>query len=189
MRRAGATLHRGARASHCCGLSLQSTGSRRAGSVIVAHGPSCSAACGNLPRPGLEPVSPALAGRFSTTAPPGKPPAPFLEAGANVFLLTYISPYFFNIIIYLFYFIYLFWPHWVLAVACGIFVALCRLLSCGMRTLSCGMHAFPNQGSNPGPPALGAGVLPTGPPGKSLPTFYSDRFTIMCFTFLSKNTL
>ena len=31
--------------------------------------------CGmwDLPRPGLEPVSPALAGRFSTTAPPGKP--------------------------------------------------------------------------------------------------------------------
>ena len=30
--------------------------------------------CGmwDLPRPGLEPVSPALAGRFSTTAPPGK---------------------------------------------------------------------------------------------------------------------
>ena len=26
------------------------------------------------PRPGLEPVSPALAGRFSITAPPGKPP-------------------------------------------------------------------------------------------------------------------
>ena len=27
----------------------------------------------DLPRPGLKPVSPALAGRFSTTAPPGKP--------------------------------------------------------------------------------------------------------------------
>ena len=27
----------------------------------------------DLPRPGLEPVSPALAGGFSTTAPPGKP--------------------------------------------------------------------------------------------------------------------
>ena len=27
------------------------------------------------PRPGLEPVCPALAGRFSTTAPPGKPRA------------------------------------------------------------------------------------------------------------------
>ena len=33
----------------------------------------------DLPRPGLEPVSPALAGRFSTTAPPGKPsPSCFL---------------------------------------------------------------------------------------------------------------
>ena len=31
----------------------------------------------DLPRPGLEPVSPALAGGFSTTAPPGKPnPSP-----------------------------------------------------------------------------------------------------------------
>ena len=31
--------------------------------------------CGmwDLPRPGLEPMSPALAGRLSTTAPPGKP--------------------------------------------------------------------------------------------------------------------
>ena len=27
----------------------------------------------HLPRPGLEPVSPALAGRLSTTVPPGKP--------------------------------------------------------------------------------------------------------------------
>ena len=27
----------------------------------------------DLPRPGFEPVSPALAGRFPTTAPPGKP--------------------------------------------------------------------------------------------------------------------
>ena len=38
--------------SRCAGLSsswlllLRSTGSRRAGSVIVAHGPSCSVACG-----------------------------------------------------------------------------------------------------------------------------------------------
>ena len=38
--------------SWCMGLSLsrplllRSTGSRRAGSVVVAHGPSCSAACG-----------------------------------------------------------------------------------------------------------------------------------------------
>ena len=32
--------------------------------------------CGmwNPPRPGLKPASPALAGRFSTIVPPGKPP-------------------------------------------------------------------------------------------------------------------
>ena len=64
--------------SQCAGLSLsrplllRSTGSRCAGSAIVAHGPSCSAVCGFFPA-GLEPMSPALAGRFSTTAPPGKP--------------------------------------------------------------------------------------------------------------------
>ena len=62
----------------------------------------------DLPRPGLEPVSPALAGRFSTTAPPGKP--------------------------YLFYF----WLHWVFIAAhglfsgCGeqglLFIAVCGLL-------------------------------------------------------------
>ena len=32
----------------------------------------------DLPRPGLEPVSPALAGRLSTTAPPRKPLSSFL---------------------------------------------------------------------------------------------------------------
>ena len=32
----------------------------------------------DLPRPGPEPVSPALAGRFSTTVPPGKPPRALL---------------------------------------------------------------------------------------------------------------
>ena len=35
----------------------------------------------DLPRPGLEPVSPALAGRLSTTAPPGKPEPLFLNEG------------------------------------------------------------------------------------------------------------
>ena len=47
--------------SQCAGLSLsrplllRSTGSRRAGSVIVAHGPSCSMACGILPDQGSNP--------------------------------------------------------------------------------------------------------------------------------------
>ena len=70
--------------SRCAGLSLsrplllRSTGSTRAGSVIVAHGPSCSVACGIFPDQGYEPVSPAFAGRLSTTAPPGKPRNPLL---------------------------------------------------------------------------------------------------------------
>ena len=65
--------------SRCAGLSpsrpllLRSTGSRRASSVIVAHGAQPLRGMWDPPRPGLEPVSPALAGRFSTTAPPGKP--------------------------------------------------------------------------------------------------------------------
>ena len=47
--------------SRCAGLSLswplllQSTGSRFAGSVVVAHGPSCSAACGIFPDQGSNP--------------------------------------------------------------------------------------------------------------------------------------
>ena len=40
----------------------------------------------DLPRPGLEPVSPALAGRFSTTAPLGKPLITSLMLGKNIFL-------------------------------------------------------------------------------------------------------
>ena len=56
LRRAGATLHRGARASSLSRpLLLRSTGSRRAGSVVVAHGPSCPAACGIFPDQGSNP--------------------------------------------------------------------------------------------------------------------------------------
>ena len=78
--------------SRCAGLSLsrplllRSTGSRRAGSAIVAHGPSRSAAYGIFPDQGSNPCplhwqadsqplrhqgSPA--GRFLTTVPTGKP--------------------------------------------------------------------------------------------------------------------
>ena len=52
---------RGHSSSRCAGLSLsrafllRSTGSRRAGSVVVAHGPSRSAACGILPDQGPNP--------------------------------------------------------------------------------------------------------------------------------------
>ena len=43
------------------------------GSVVAARGLSCPMACGILvPRPGIEPMSPALEGGFLTTGPPGK---------------------------------------------------------------------------------------------------------------------
>ena len=47
--------------SRCAGLSLsrplllRSTGSRRTGSVVVVHGPSCSVACGIFPDQGSNP--------------------------------------------------------------------------------------------------------------------------------------
>ena len=82
---------------HFCARAFSSCG-KRGPLFITVHGPLTIAAslvaehrlqmrrisgCGSraqllrgmwdLPSPGLEPVSPALAGRFSTTAPPGKP--------------------------------------------------------------------------------------------------------------------
>ena len=92
LRQVGATLRCSAWASHCSGFSCcgaQALGART--SVVVARGlSSCGSwalehrlsSCGaraqllrgmwDLPGPGLEPMSPALAGRFLTTAPPGK---------------------------------------------------------------------------------------------------------------------
>ena len=85
LQRVGRYSSWGARASHCGGLSLWSTGSRRTGFSscgLQALGRRLNS-CGSeavllrgmwdLPGPGLEAVSPALAGGFSTTAPPGKP--------------------------------------------------------------------------------------------------------------------
>ena len=75
----------------------------------------------DLPRPGLEPVSPALAGRFSTTAPPGKP-----------------KFYFF---IFYFKFIYLFnfWLCWVFVAACGLPLV---AASGGYSSLRCAGFSF-----------------------------------------------
>ena len=49
------------------GSAVVAHGLQSAASVVVVHRLSCSAACGKL-----EPVSPALAGGFLTTAPRGK---------------------------------------------------------------------------------------------------------------------
>ena len=68
LRQVGATLHRGARAPHCSVFSccraralgawasvVVAHGLQSAVSVAVAHGPSCSAACGILPDRGSNP--------------------------------------------------------------------------------------------------------------------------------------
>ena len=68
----------------------------------------------DLPRPGLEPVSPALAGRLSTTAPPGKPE----QFVFNMYLLFSV-----------FIFFIIFWLQRVSVVVHRLFVAPRRLLS------------------------------------------------------------
>ena len=53
-------------------LLLQSTGSRCMGFSSCDSQAQLLRGMWDLPRPGLEPMSPALAGGFLTTAPPGK---------------------------------------------------------------------------------------------------------------------
>ena len=95
--------------SWCTGLSLSwpLLLRRRAGSVIVAHGPSCSAACGIFPDQGSN-------------------PCPLHWQADSQPLRHQGSPLFFKkIFIYLFY--YLFWLHRVLVVACRLLVVACGI--------------------------------------------------------------
>ena len=54
----------------------------------------------DLPGPGLKPVSPALAGGFLTTAPPGKTLFGFLN-DENLFLMSNLPFYNLNLLIFL----------------------------------------------------------------------------------------
>ena len=82
--RAGATLNCGARASLVAEHRLQT---RRLSSCDSRA--QLLRGMWDLLRPGLEPMSPALAGRFSTTAPPGKPGTVILESPKTVVLKTW----------------------------------------------------------------------------------------------------
>ena len=64
----------GVQASVVVAHRLSSCGSRALECRLSSCGTRASSLCGtwDLPGPGLKPVSPALAGRFSTTAPPGE---------------------------------------------------------------------------------------------------------------------
>ena len=88
----GATLHRGAWASHYCGLSLRRLQTRR----LSSCGSRAQLLRGmwDLPRPGLEPASLALAGRLSTTAPPGKPCPPSWPTVFTCFWATHFLRFF-----------------------------------------------------------------------------------------------
>ena len=69
--------------SRCAGLSLsrplllRSTGSRRSGSAVVAHGPSRSAACGILPDQGSNPCPPHWQADSQPLRHQGSPPLLF----------------------------------------------------------------------------------------------------------------
>ena len=78
--------------SRCTGLSLsrplllQSTGCRHAGSVIVAHRPSCSTACGILPDQGSNPCPLHQQADSQPLSHQGSPPAFFwLPFAWNIF--------------------------------------------------------------------------------------------------------
>ena len=83
-----ATLHRGARASHCRSLSLRSTGSRRAGSVVVAHGLSCSASCGIFPDQGSNPCP---LHRQANSQPLCHQGSPYTRISFTKFILQYYT--------------------------------------------------------------------------------------------------
>ena len=73
----GLLSHFSAQASHCSGFSCcreQILGMRA--SVGVAYGLICPQGTRDLPRPGIESVSPASAGGFLTPGPPGKSETP-----------------------------------------------------------------------------------------------------------------
>lgn len=58
---------------HTRAHSLWPPGSLAQAQELWCLGPSCSAGTWDRPRPGVEPVSPVLAGGLSTTKPPRKP--------------------------------------------------------------------------------------------------------------------
>ena len=111
----------------------------------------------DLPGPGLEPVSPALAGGFLTTAPPGKPQQSFFFKFIYLFLAVLGLPFC----------VRAFsscgkWGPLFIAVRGPLTIAASlvaehrlqtrRLSNCGSRAqLLCGMWDLPRLGSNPCP--------------------------------------
>ena len=70
-------------------LLLRSTGSRRAGSAVVAHGPSCSPACGIFPDQGSNPCPLHWQADSQPLHHQGSPPLTFHYAIWLGFITTY----------------------------------------------------------------------------------------------------
>ena len=81
----------------CAGLSLsrplllRSTGSRRAGSVVVAHGPSCFAACGIFPDQGSNPCPLHQQADSQPLRHQGSPVTTFFGFGMSFFYFEHMS--------------------------------------------------------------------------------------------------
>ena len=141
-------LHQGMWASHCsdfsCGAQVLGA---RASVAAVRRLSSCGAwalllqSMWDLPGPGMEPVSSALAGRFLTTGPP------VCESFSHVRL--FVTP-------------------WSVAGQVPLFVGFSRQeYWSGLSLLSPG--DLPNPGIEPESPALQIDSLLSGPPGKPRP--------------------
>ena len=89
-------VSRGYSSLRCTGFSLQwllllqSMGSRHVGFSSCGTWAQLLRSMWDLPRPGLKPVSPAMAGRFLTTAPPGKSPPPAPEFLTLLLIYTHL---------------------------------------------------------------------------------------------------
>ena len=93
--------------SQCAGFSLsrplllRSTGSKRAGSVIVAHGPSCYAACGIFPDQGLNPCPLHWQADSQPLRHQGRPRLIIFDSVTNTVSFTYTQYIYIYIYIYL----------------------------------------------------------------------------------------
>ena len=155
--------------SRCADLSLlrplllRSTSSRRAGLVVVAHRPSCSAACGIFPDQGSNPCRLHWQADSQPLRHQGSPVVASLCCGArtlgtraSVVVARGLSSC----------------GSWALErrlSSCGSQALELRLSSCGSwASLLCSMWDLPRPGLEPALPALAGRFLTTVPPGKSL---------------------
>ena len=196
---------------------LRSTGSRGAGFSSCGTWAQLLRGMWDLPRPGIEPMSPALAGGFQSTVPPGKLSASFLKVTFSSVQFSSLSH------------VWLFVTPWTAACQASLTItnsqSLLKLMSSSQwchPTISSPVvpfsscrQSFPAAGSFPMSPFFASGgqsigasapVLPMNiqdwfPLGliswislqskglKSLLQHHSSKVSLLAFSFLSSSTL